>query len=373
MAGLFLLLSSFLSLFACFPGFHFVYADADAGLIQPFQTPINRDLYHSCTDLIEKINSLVHRHPEKLTVETLKSGTEGYNADVTVVTYGQSRKQSDDRFKIRILLGFGQHSRELITPELALQIVSILSEEQFLPGMDLASLNGTLENLVIKLVPLENLNGRKLVEAGELCERRNGRGVDLNRNWGVDWGRKEKYYDPVEEYPGTAPFSEPETQIMREIATSFNPHIWVNVHSGTAALFMPYDHKNSTPDRVSSQRMRVLTEELNKVHCHGRCKTGSGGASVGYLAHGTATDYMYDVVRVPMSFTFEVYAGDKTLDEDCFKMFNPVDQTTFERVLNQWCGILFALFKLGPREIDVRSTIIENSFDQVYNWKDDHL
>lgn len=67
---------------------------------------------------------------------------------------------------------------------------------------------------------MENLNGRKLVEAGELCERRNGvvsyffvfqhytwglelcellmvdyvagRGVDLNRNWSVDWGKKEK-------------------------------------------------------------------------------------------------------------------------------------------------------------------------------------
>jgi hypothetical protein len=25
-----------------------------------------------------------------------------------------------------------------------------------------------------------------------------------------------------------------------------------------------------------------------------------------YLAHGTATDYMYDIARVPMSFTFEV-------------------------------------------------------------------
>lgn len=25
-----------------------------------------------------------------------------------------------------------------------------------------------------------------------------------------------------------------------------------------------------------------------------------------YLAHGTATDYMYDIARVPMAFTFEV-------------------------------------------------------------------
>jgi len=39
---------------------------------------------------------------------------------------------------------------------------------------------------------MENLNGRKRVEEWELCDRRNGRGVDLNRNWSVDWGKKEK-------------------------------------------------------------------------------------------------------------------------------------------------------------------------------------
>jgi hypothetical protein len=69
---------------------------------------------------------------------------------------------------------------------------------------------------------MENMNGRKRVEEGELCDRRNGdwsishklittgscyanmvyiyislwalagRGVDLNRNWSVDWGKKEK-------------------------------------------------------------------------------------------------------------------------------------------------------------------------------------
>ncbi|KAL4333554.1 hypothetical protein GQ457_07G027600 [Hibiscus cannabinus] len=113
-------------------------------------------------------------------------------------------------------------------------------------------------------------------------------------------------------------------------------YIWVNVHSGTVALFMPYDHKKSTPDGLPSQRTRALIEELNKVHCHGRCKTGSGGASVGFVSH--------------------IFAGDKTLEEDCFKMYNPVDQTTFERVLNQWCATLLALFKLGPREFDMHST-----------------
>lgn len=77
-----------------------------------------------------------------------------------------------------------------------------------------------------------------------------------------------------------------------------------------------------------------------------------------YLAHGTATDYMYDVVRVPMAFTFEVcemqtllikfltaslshlglkffciiwqiYGDNAASSKDCFKMFNPVDHITF--------------------------------------------
>jgi hypothetical protein len=52
---------------------------------------------------------------------------------------------------------------------------------------------------------MENTNGRDLVEAGQLCERKNGRGVDTNRNWGIDWGKKEKDYNPAEEYPGKAP------------------------------------------------------------------------------------------------------------------------------------------------------------------------
>lgn len=59
-----------------------------------------------------------------------------------------------------------------------------------------------LENMVFKIFPVENMNGRRLVEDGELCERKNGRGVDPNRNWDVDFGVKEPDYDPKEEYPG---------------------------------------------------------------------------------------------------------------------------------------------------------------------------
>ncbi|XP_015884060.1 uncharacterized protein LOC107419774 isoform X1 [Ziziphus jujuba] len=336
--------------FACLQVFFVVNAKTNLPS-SPSLTPINHDLYHSSGDLKREIKTLVNRHPDKFTFETIKSGNKGYHAEVGVVTYCRRRQEIDDRSKFRILLSFGQHGRELITSEVAFRLLSILSEEKPTPNLDPATLNSTLDKIIIKVVPMENLNGRELVEAGDLCERRNGRGVDLNRNWSVDWGKKEKDYDPYEEYPGTAAFSEPETQIMRKLAISFDPHIWVNVHSGMEALFMPYDHKNTTPSGVPSSQMKLLLEELNQLHCHEHCMVGSGGGSVGYLAHGTATDYMYDIVKVPMAFTFEIYGDEAASSKDCFKMFNPTDINTFNRVLDDWSAAFFSIFKLGPQQL----------------------
>ncbi|XP_064958981.1 metallocarboxypeptidase A-like protein MCYG_01475 isoform X1 [Musa acuminata AAA Group] len=318
-------------------------------------TSIPLDLYHTSDALLKEIKSLVLRHPDTLSMETVKMGNRGYAAEVLVVTYDRKTKHDNEKSKFRILMSFGQHGRELITSEVALQLLSVLAEEHNILSMGPVSITKELDNIVIKVVPMENLNGRKLVEAGDLCERRNGRGVDLNRNWGVDWGKKEKDYDPYEENPGTAPFSEPEAQIMRQLAKSFEPHIWVNVHSGMevdyAALFMPYDHKNTTPDGHMSNLMEFLLWDVNRLHFEEKCLVGSGGGLVGYLAHGTTTDYMYDVVKVPMAFTFEIYGDSEASSKDCFKMFNPVDKLEFNKAVNKWSEAFLTLFRLGPSRL----------------------
>lgn len=46
---------------------------------------------------------------------------------------------------------------------------------------------------------------------------------------------------------------------------------------------MPYDHKNTTPDGLSSQRMKLMLKKLNYFHCQNRCMVGSGGGSVGFV------------------------------------------------------------------------------------------
>ncbi|KAK1296808.1 hypothetical protein QJS10_CPB15g00263 [Acorus calamus] len=114
------------------------------------------------------------------------------------------------------------------------------------------------------------------------------------------------------------------------------------------AMFMPYDHRNATPDGSAFNAMKSILEDLNHHHCGGRCLVGSGGGSVGYLAHGTSTDYIYDALKVPMAFTFEIYGDLEAPSRDCFRMFNPINLATFNRVLNDWSAAFISLFERGP-------------------------
>ena len=135
--------------------------------------------------------------------------------------------------------------------------------------------------VVLQILPMENVNGRDKVEAGALCERKNGRGVDTNRNWDIDWGKKEKDYNPDEEFPGKAPHSEPEVKILHDLAKEIRPHVWLNVHSGMYALFTPYDHKPVLPTTTEAKAAIRILSVINQEACKGRCVVGSGGSSVG--------------------------------------------------------------------------------------------
>jgi protein MpaA len=60
--------------------------------------------------------------------------------------------------------------------------------------------------------------------------RQNGRGVDLNRNWSSQWPGGGRPWDTY--YPGTRPFSEPETRIARDLILRIRPRvtIWFHQH-----------------------------------------------------------------------------------------------------------------------------------------------
>jgi hypothetical protein len=80
---------------------------------------------------------------------------------------------------------------------------------------------------------------------------------------------------------------------------------------------------------ANSHGMLTILQALSKAHCP-KCAVGSGGKSVGYLAHGTATDYIYDVLKVPIVFTWEIWGDLQANTNDCHRMFNPVTKESHD-------------------------------------------
>ncbi|KAK3248801.1 hypothetical protein CYMTET_41750 [Cymbomonas tetramitiformis] len=318
----------------------------------PFAQP-DWTYYHTAEDTLKMIDEIVAQHPDTMSSQIHRKTLDGYSSELTVITIEPGGRDTPREDKIRVLMNFAQHGREIITSEVALRLLEKLAKSPELVASeftasqaDAQKLESMLRNSVILVSPMENINGRRMVEGGKLCERKNGHGVDTNRNWAVDWGKKEKDYDPSEEYPGKEPLSEPESFMLHELLLSFQPHAWVNVHSGMEALFMPYDHQARIPETRGAQAMLSLLNAINTGHCKGRCVVGSGGKSVGYLAHGTATDYIYERLQVPVVFTWEIYGDQKAHVNDCFRMFNPVSPAGYEDVVSSWVAASFTLLRL---------------------------
>lgn len=301
--------------------------------------------YHRKDELLKQVRAIVQANPKTMRAETKTSADDGYKVDMLVVTVELGGISNTNDNKQRILMDFGEHAREFVSAELGLRLMQVLANPLSLAqifgpqrGNKIAEL---LQHIVFKILPLENVRGRDLVEKGALCERKNGRGVDTNRNWEVDWGRKEKDYDPNEEFPGKSPLSEPETQIVRSLAQELQPHVWVNVHSGMDAMFVPYDHKAEIP--IHALQALSILKTINAEVFNNSVVVDSGGKGVGYLAHGTATDYMFEKLKVPITYTWEIFGDLKADYHDCFKMFNPVTEASLDAVLKNWLKAVFIL------------------------------
>jgi protein MpaA len=64
--------------------------------------------------------------------------------------------------------------------------------------------------------------------------RQNGRGVDLNRNFGSEWRPIGRRWDP--QYSGPRPWSEPETRIARRLVLRIRPDVSIWYHQPQAVV-----------------------------------------------------------------------------------------------------------------------------------------
>ncbi len=236
----------------------------------------------------------------------------------------------------RVAFLFGEHSRELISAESALRTV------KYLCGVDTtdairARVKQALSKYNFLIFPNVNPEGRVIVEGGRYCHRTNARHVDLNRNWASHW----KSGGLRETAPGPSAFSEGETKLVRDVVQAFRPDVFMSVHSGALGMYTPYAYKKSHAvihhdksivsflEAGKSKMIQVL-REVNKDYC--RCGVGAAALELNYLCPGNCMDYVFDEMRVPYSFAFEIWDG-KTYAND--KVANLLEANTAEEMLER--------------------------------------
>lgn len=127
-------------------------------------------------------------------------------------------------------------------------------------------------------------------------------GIDLNRNYDYAWagGVSSPRSDL---YKGPAPFSEPETQAIRDLELKHNFTYAISFHSGVEMILYPWGNtKNPPPDEA---KFIEISEDLSNI---------TGGtlymqASDLYFTYGAWDDWMYGVADV-FALTCEIFTNE---------------------------------------------------------------
>jgi len=167
-------------------------------------------------------------------------------------------------------------------------------------------------------------------------------GVDLNRNYDYQWQGGSS--DPRSEvFKGTAPFSEPETQALRNLALEHDFMYALSFHSGAELILYPWGYTyNPPPDVMMFQK---ISQDLSSI---------TGGtiymqASSLYISYGLWDDWMYGN-RSTFAITCEIYTNNSAWqyepgpepktwwEKGVFQYFNP-DANQIKTVIQRWLPV----------------------------------
>ena len=186
------------------------------------------------------------------------------------------------------------HAREPISLEICLHFMTYLLDNANDPAV-----KALIDGAEIWFVPIINPDGYEYNEwtnpGGGGMWRKNRRdngdgsfGIDLNRNWGFLWGLDDVGSSPdpwSEIYRGVGPFSEPETQVMRDFSNAHDFSVIVNYHSYGDLFLKPWGF-----DRyVAVADDNIYLPELDSLHSFNGYSIDQGL----YPTNGGSYDWQY--------------------------------------------------------------------------------
>ncbi len=250
------------------------------------------DQYHTLAEIEQYVQGLADSHPNLAQTFVVGNSLEGRPIrGIRISGAGGPNGKPD------FVIHGGIHAREWITTMAMPYMIETLLTSY---GND-PVLTQLVDRVNFHIVSVMNVDGFLYTQTDRMWRknrRNNGNGtygVDLNRNYSVGWGGEGSSSNTGSEtYRGTAPFSEPESQVMRDWQLSLpNFAGFIDVHSYSQLILQPYGYTSQLPPDHATFEMIGANMENVMEDLHGTGWVHGPTYTTIYPASGVTLDWAY--------------------------------------------------------------------------------
>jgi hypothetical protein len=200
-------------------------------------------------DIITEIFAIETEYSDRVSIETVGKSYNNFEQYAMHI--------SDDGQKPIIGLSLGIHGNEIAVHRSTLDFVRFLLEASDGEAFEI------LDKFTLLILPNVNPDGMYGLDGSSANQfRRNGRGIDLNRNWPYFWDAT------ISDDKGASAASEPETQnIINYMTTDITSRIiyWYDVHGWTSRTTWGHLTENIFHDTNTRKLQRYILNYMNSL------------------------------------------------------------------------------------------------------------
>ncbi|MEO5564469.1 MAG: M14 family zinc carboxypeptidase, partial [Chitinophagaceae bacterium] len=262
--------------------------------------------YYSFAQMETAMNNLVAAYPA--IVQKTSLGLTHENRDIWCIKISDNVVTDDPNEPEVLFMGL-QHAREAIGGSSMIFLMQYLCENY----TNDKRVSDLVDNREIFIIPCMNPDGWEYnrnnggVGSGWRKNRRNNPGssfgVDLNRNWGIDWSNCSAPIvgdptscgssDPFDDtYYGTSAFSEPESRAVRDFTYSHHLVAMIDQHSYGPYYSLPFGRPSLATNVMSLPDDKFYTYAASSMGNYNGMRAGNSPQALGYEVAGGVKDWM---------------------------------------------------------------------------------
>ena len=270
-----------------------------------FDFPEKDSVYHNYSELEQQLQAWAKDNADILKVEVIGQSLEKRN--MYNVRLSTDLEHSSDKPAV-VFMG-GHHAREHLSVEMPIMLINHLVAQYRAGDKDIVRFFQTRE---INVIPMVNPDGLEFdIADGRYKYWRKNRsrntggsyGTDLNRNYSYQWGTGGSSKDPRDDtFMGLSPFSEPETQVIKNFVESHkNITTLLTFHTFSQLVLYPWGH---TYNSIAVDRDKKVFQTMAQTMSSWNGYTPQQSSEL-YIASGDTTDWAYGEHKI-FAFTFEL-------------------------------------------------------------------